>query len=348
MKKIILYNLFFLFFIMLSPSFVSANDAEGSGHDIGFTVGPSFALTDLGGANKIGAPFLRDIDFKATRYSLSVFYRYNVNKWISVRANLMYGMLSASDRNTSGIPPSEPGGPSNSWYRSHRNLNFTTHMIEFQAIAEINLKKYMHDAASGSKDRWAPYIGGGLGFFWFDPYTKRFDVSTGKYVGEKIKLRKLGTEGQGLPGQKPIYKSVNFDLIALLGIKFNVTEKFSIAFEGWYHQTFTDNLDDVAGDYPNADVLALMSPLAQEFSDRTQEPGAPYPEAGYHYIVRDINGIGQERGDNNIDDVKGSNDQFLNFKLAFTFALGAGGKKMAFGSCGRRNPYHHKFSCPKW
>ena len=96
MKKIILT--FFVLFIFFSTPFVAnANDAEGSGHDVGFSLGPNFALTDLGGAKKIGSPFIRDIDFKATRYCISAFYRYNVNKFFAVRANLMYGMLSADD-----------------------------------------------------------------------------------------------------------------------------------------------------------------------------------------------------------------------------------------------------------
>ena len=40
----------------------SLADAEGAGHDVGITVGPAWSLTDLGGAKKIGSPFLRDIE----------------------------------------------------------------------------------------------------------------------------------------------------------------------------------------------------------------------------------------------------------------------------------------------
>ena len=339
-------------FLLLNLTILSIAQ-DGPGHDIGVSIGPTFALTDLGGANKLGAPFIRDVDFRATRYALSVFYRYNFSKWAALRTNLMWAMLSANDKNVTGCLDCNNGGPSNSWYRSHRNLNFTTHIIELQFIGELNLKKYMHDiSGKHEKERWAPYVGGGLGFFWFNPYTKAVNAD-GQYSGSKIKLRKLGTEGQGLPGMPKIYSAFKFDLVGLIGIKFNVTDKLSMAFELIYHQTFTDYLDDVSGNYPDSSVLAQMSPLAKEFSDRSNEPGAPWPDPNpsvlsiYNVTVRDAGGKGQERGDNNIGDTKGINDQFFQVQLTFSIALGEFSRKAGFG-CGRKNPYGHKFSCPKW
>lgn len=348
MKQLI--HLFFASILILSsPLFIKAADTEGSGHDVGFSVGPSFSLTDLGGAKKIGSPFLRDLDFQATRFAVSAFYRYNINKFIAVRANLMYGMLSADDKNTDGNPPPNV---TDSWYRARRNLNYTTHIFEFQAITEINLKKYIHDEARGSKDRWAPYIGGGLGFFYFNPYTK--------LDGEKVKLKPLGTEGQYIGYKKP-YSNFQFDLIAMVGIKYNVTEKFSIALEGWYHQTFTDYLDDVSGNYINPQDVPLLSSVGQILQNRANT--GKYPDNDFNFVEgqRDWrrflsdgvtpnpqfgqllpSGIGQQRGD------KKDNDQFLHIQLTFSFSLGATGKRLGFGSCGKRNPYHHKFNCPRW
>lgn len=347
MKKII-YTLL-LFSLMLIAPALKANDAEGSGHDVGFSVGPNFALTDLGGAKKIGSPFLRDIDFQATRFCISAFYRYNVNKWFAVRANLMYGMLKADDNNTDGRPPRTENGvyknPDDSWYRARRNLNFETHIVEFQAMAEINLKKYMHDEARGSKDRWAPYVGGGLGFFWFNPYTK--------LNGAKVKLKPLGTEGQNIRnatnGYAKPYSNFQFDLIALLGIKYNVTERFSISLEGVYHQTFTDYLDDVSGNYVNPQDISSLSPQAQILQNRANS--GRYPDNQFNFVEGqykttdgslNVGGIGQQRGDHK------NNDQFLHIQLTFSFNLGTSGKKFGFGSCGKRNPYHHKFNCPTW
>lgn len=354
MKKIILHSLF-ISFMLFSP-LLKANDAEGSGHDVGFSVGPNFALTDLGGANKIGSPFLRDVDFKATRFCVSAFYRYNVNKFFAVRANLMYGMLRADDANTDGKPPGD-AGYSDSWFRARRNLNFETHIFEFQALAEINLKKYLHDAGSGSKERWSPYVAGGLGFFYFNPYT----------IDGHVKLKPLGTEGQYIRNAtnkypKP-YSNFQFDLMALVGIKYNVTERFSIAIEGVYHQTFTDYLDDVSGSYINPTDISKLSAEGQILQNRSNSGRYPSDEFNYVEGQRDFRptlsdgftpnpnygkiftsptAIGQQRGD------KKDNDQFFHLQVTFSISLGSAGSKFGLGSCGRRNPYHMRFSCPKW
>lgn len=349
MKRIVLSFLFFL--LCFSTTVLKANDAEGSGHDVGFSIGPNFALTDLGGANKIGSPFIRDIDFKATRYCISAFYRYNVNKIFAVRANLMYGMLKADDRNTDGRPPRIENGvyqsPDDSWFRARRNLNFETHIFEFQALAEVNLKKYLHDEAKGSKERWAPYIGAGLGFFYFNPYTYLQD-ELGNKSGSKIRLKPLGTEGQNIGYKKP-YSNFQFDLMAVVGIKYNITEKFSMALEGMYHQTFTDYLDDVSGSYVNPQDVPSMGSTAGILQNRVST--GRYPENEHNYVEGQYDnvtgllkpsGIGQQRGD------KKDNDQFFHVQLTFSFTIGPSGKKLGFGSCGKRNPYHHKFNCPKW
>ncbi|MCB0508762.1 MAG: DUF6089 family protein [Chitinophagales bacterium] len=333
MKKIT--QCLILLIIFISVPYGAQAQYDGSGHDVGFSVGPNFSLTDLGGAKKIGSPFIRDVDFKSTRFCISAFYRYNVNKFFAVRANLMYGMISADDKNTDGIAPDQPNGPSDSWYRARRNLNFSTHIVEFQAMAEVNLKKYMHNQSKGSKERWAPYIGGGLGFFYFNPYTK--------LNGEKVKLRPLGTEGQTI-GVKKMYSNFQFDLIALVGIKYNVTNKFSIALEGIYHQTFTDYLDDVSGNYVNPDQIASLDPTAQILQNRANTGN--YPDNAFNFVEGqkksdgslNVGGSGNQRGDSK------DNDQFFHVQLTFSFAIT--GKSLGGG--GRKNPYNVKFSCPRW
>jgi hypothetical protein len=355
MKKIT--SVLLLFSLLLSGTVAIANDTEGSGHDVGISVGPSFALTDVGGAKLIGAPFLRDVNGKATRFAISAFYRYNVNKIFAVRANLMYGMLKGDDKYTDGKPPRYDGSgnylaPDDSWFRARRNLNFETHIVEFQAMGEVNLKKYIHTDSKGSKERWAPYIAGGLGFFWFNPYTY--------YNGQKVKLKPLGTEGQNIGYKKP-YSNFQFDLIALVGVKYNITERFSIAIEGVYHQTFSDYIDDVSGSYVYPQDLSKMSTLGQALQNRAND--GRYPDHKFDYVEgqRDwrpmkadgvtpnpnfgqvlATGVGQQRGD------KKNNDQFFHLQLTFAISLGEAGKKFGLGSCGKRNPYKVKFSCPKW
>jgi hypothetical protein len=354
MKKSVL--ILTMLFITLSKHSFAQSDV--SGHSIGVAVGPSWALTDLGGGDKISTPFLRDLDFPATKFGISVFYRYTINEWVGVRANLLYGMLEGSDRNTGGKSayPTQNDVDA-SFFRKARNLDFRTHIFQFNAMAEVNLKRYDPAASGrGEKSRWAPYLGGGVGLFTFNPFTKTFDsrnvarnpyitpaeaANLAQYEGEKIKLRKLGTEGS-------TYSPVSFNLTALIGIKFNITEMISVFAEGWYNQTFTDRLDDVSSNYPNMDVYQNMSSLQKAMAVRYYEiQPALDPNGYYANSIWAGNGQGQERGDDNVGDAKGSNDQFFTFQVGVAFKISGGNRGKAFG-CGRKNPYTHKFSCPKW
>ena len=134
--------------------------------------------------------------------------------------------------------------------------------------------------------------------------------------------------------------------MALVGVKYNITERFSVALEGVYHQTFTDYLDDVSSNYVASSDIASLSPTAQILQNRSNTGN--YPDNKYNFVegqytaagALNPDGAGNQRGD------KRDNDQF--FHVQVTFAISLSTEKMGFGSCGRRNPYHHKFNCPKW
>lgn len=378
MNKIILTLIVGVLF--LSKAY-SQNDA--SAHSLGISIGPSWALTDLGGSGKKSSPFIRDLDLPATKFGFGVFYRYTINEWVAVRANLLYGMLHGSDEFTAGKGnktfSTVNSNTGEGYYRRVRNLDFKTHLFQFNALAEVNLKKYDPAAyGKGEKSRWAPYIGGGVGMFFFNPFTKTFSTSniqanisnvqsknpgyitsTGvvpltpaeiaslqQYEGTKIKLRKLNTSQSGT------YSPISFNLTGILGMKFNITDVVSVFFEGWYNQTFTDNLDDVNGNYHNYNDYLTLSPLEKAMSVRYFELPTSVDPTGY-YGVHSIWGDGQsnlngnERGDDNVNDAKGTNDQFFSILAGVSIRLSGNNRNKSFG-CGMKNPYNHKFSCPKW
>jgi hypothetical protein len=66
--------------------------------------------------------------------------------------------------------------------------------------------------------------------------------------------------------------------MALVGIKYNVTERISIALEGVYHQTFTDYLDDVSGNYINPQDISRLSSTAQILQNRSNTGRYPLNE----------------------------------------------------------------------
>jgi hypothetical protein len=300
-----------IFILMLSINALKAGD-----HTLGLSVGPSFMQSDLGGGLAIGKPGIVDVDPEAIRFTLSFHYRYFVNDFFAVKANLMFAMLHGDDKYTKGVPP--PNDTDN-WFRELRNLNFTTYLGEVSVMGEVNLKRYQTTAYGRREmNSWTPYIGLGAGFFYFEPFST--------YQGVTYNLRKLGTEGQNITGKK--YSPFQLDLLASAGIRYNINGVVSLSAEVIYHHTFTDYLDDVSTSYPSIDVYNQMSPTAQALSKRNLEPGAPYPDPRWDFIIWDQYGGGQQRGDPK------DKDHFFNVQFSFAVNIG---KRTKDQNCYYRN-----------
>src|SRR5690606_39272001 len=80
-----------------------------------------------------------------------------------------------------------------------RNLSFKNNMLEAQAGFELNLLPLDIE-----KFRFTPYVFASLGVFYSNPTALDDD-------GKKVKLRNLGTEGQGLPQypDRDLYPVIN-------------------------------------------------------------------------------------------------------------------------------------------
>jgi hypothetical protein len=126
-----------------------------------------------------------------------------------------------------------------------RNLNFTTNLFEAHAGFEANLLK-----CDPVYHRFTPYVFGGLSLFYFNPYTS--DANN-----NKVYLKPLSTEGQGLPpyGDRQPYNLVNVAMPMGAGMKVLCGKKVYISAELGFRMTFTDYLDDVSKGYANMDTL---------------------------------------------------------------------------------------------
>lgn len=154
-----------------------------------------------------------------------------------------------------------------------RNLAFETSITEFSLLGEYYLLN-LYD------NRISPYAFTGLAAYHFNPYA--FNGST-----QKIYLKPLSTEGQGLagyPGRKP-YSLTQMAIPFGGGVKFAVTENLHLGIEAGFRKLFTDYLDDVSTTYVNPnDLLAAKGQLAVDMSYRGDEvPGGDpnYPVKGY-------------------------------------------------------------------
>ena len=167
------------------------------------------------------------------RASGGLLYKYFIHPNIGFRFGATYASLYGAD------------SLSESKAIKNRNLNFQTNLFEVHSAIEVNLLPVDFD-----EFKISPYVFAGLALFYYNPYTLGQDA-------EKIYLRPLSTEGQGLrqyPGRK-VYSLVNAGVPLGGGIKTLIGKKVLLSAEIGFRYTATDYLDDVSTTYVNMDTL---------------------------------------------------------------------------------------------
>ncbi len=227
-------------------------------------LGISNFLGELGGRDRVGAPFLWDLEFSQTKPALNFGVRYFLAERFSMRGGLTYGVLAGNDNLTQEV------------YRQNRNLSFRSDLFEGQLVFEVHpfIEElgHMHSlrGVKGDKSsRMGLYAFAGISSFYFDPKAV--------VAGEWVQLQPLSTEGQGLSDDAPApYKRVGIGIPIGFGIRKAVVKQVTIGLELQYTKTFTDYIDDVSGVYyDNAELAASRGPLAAFLADPNlgQVPG---------------------------------------------------------------------------
>jgi opacity protein-like surface antigen len=203
-------------------------------NEIGFSVGFSNFLGDLGGANQNGRPLFWDIDPQVTRPAIGILFAHSLNSRFSLRVNAYVTEVRGDDALT------------NDAARNYRNLHFKSTIFEVSAGIEFNILKFIPDSHN---KRFAPYLFVGIGVFYYNPKAK--------YDSEWVELRPLGTEGQG-SGQYPerrTYSSFNISFPIGIGVKYAINERWTLGFEFAPRFTLTDYLDDVSTSYVEPEIF---------------------------------------------------------------------------------------------
>jgi len=199
-------------------------------------------------------------------------YKYFMNPYIGLRCGLAYSALTANDKQ-SNVPANVA-----------RNLNFSTNLYELHGALEINLVPI-----EIKRKKVAPYLFGGISVFYFNPYTN-------DNAGNKVFLKSLSTEGQGLsmyPDRKP-YSRVNMAFPFGGGLKFFMGKRMMLCTEVGYRYTNTDYIDDVSKSYVDLNVLQTeKGPRAKDMAYR----GNSVPVWNGNYPS-----YGDKRGDNKSND----------------------------------------------
>jgi len=206
--------------LLMLPMFVQAQKH----HEIGLFAGVSNYYGDL-----------QDKWFPSYGYkpNAGVIYKYFLHPRVGIRLGANYTRLTAAD-SLSDIP-----------VKKNRNLRFETGLFEMHAGLELNLLAVDIDRAKVS-----PYVFAGVGVFYYNPYTDGMS-------GERVYLRPLSTEGQGIPTypDRKQYSLVNASFPIGGGLKFFIGKTLMINTEIGFRYTTTDYLDDVSRSYVNRDTL---------------------------------------------------------------------------------------------
>jgi len=247
MQKKLLSAIFFflLYFSVKAQNYYSAAE-------FGVSLGASQYFGDLN--DEYGLKFIRP--------AFGGFARYHLNPYIALRGNLLYTHVGYADKFSSNP------------YNKKRNLSFQSNIYEASVQAEFNFFRY-HTGENNS--RFTPYLTGGFGVFYYNPYTY--------YQDRKYFLRPLGTEGQaaGLGGKDYSKFSMCFPVGA--GFKYWLRPGINLGIEIADRLTLTDYLDDVSTNYVGGDKFPNNPKdpnVAYVLQDRSVEldPNNPLGRAG--------------------------------------------------------------------
>ncbi len=194
--------------------------------ELGVSTGFMNCFTDVGSKKGFG---LAATHLPYTKPAFGFYASAMYQNLIALRFETTWGNLLASD--TYGANPS-------------RGLAFRTQISEYALMAEFHplmLKTYEDELP-----KFSPYILAGVGLFNFNPEYK---ISNGLNTFRWIDAKPLRLEGQGIKGVTTIddYNLTQFNLPLGGGVKYELSQLFTLRAEFVYRKTFTDYLDDVSG-----------------------------------------------------------------------------------------------------
>ena len=179
--------------------------------EIGVFGGASYYLGDL---NPRG-------HFSLSKPAVGAFFRYTTHYRYAFRFGFNYGSIAGNDAKSN-----EPD-------QLERNLKFTSKIYDLHAIAEFNFVDYR---IGNDKHRFTMFIFAGIGGFYFDPKSSGAEGSV---------------SSSAIHGGVPIknYSKFQINMPYGIGFKWHLTSIFGLGVEWSPRKLFTDNLDEVSGEY---------------------------------------------------------------------------------------------------
>lgn len=228
--------LFFLVFVSNITFSQSSSRWKRMRYEVFYGFGATNFLGELGGADREGTNFVRDLEISMTRPLFSFGGRYRITETFSTKTMLSYGWLRGNDALTKET------------FRNYRNLAFRSPLVEFSNQFEYSIirekqgHRYNLRRVRGLKGfKTNTYFFVGFGVIYFNPKNK--------YNGKWYALQPLGTEGQGLVPTRKKYSRISLCIPYGIGFKYGLNRRSNIGLEFGARKTFSDYLDDVSTTY---------------------------------------------------------------------------------------------------
>ena len=153
---------------------------------------------------------------KVTNGAIGITGNYEIADQIMLKAGLTYAVVGGADR-FSDKPEAVL-----------RNLAFETSVTELSVVGEYYLLNLY-------ERKYSPYVFAGLAIYHYNPYAAN-------NTSQKIYLRPLSTEGQGLSGypDRNVYSLTQMAIPFGGGMKYVLNPKYYISFEIGIRKTFFD------------------------------------------------------------------------------------------------------------
>lgn len=240
------------------------------------------------GVSAGGAQYFGDLNdnygFQTVFPTVGAFTRIHMNPFIAVRIGANYTRLSYDDKFSSNS------------FNKTRNLNFTSDIVEAALFMEFNFFRF---ATGEENSRFTPYLVGGFGMFYYNPYTK--------LNGRRYNLIDYGTEGQFAGYGDRSYSNFSFCFPVGAGVKYWIAPGVNLGFEIANRITLTDYIDDVSATYAGAQSFEStpgFENVAFQLQDRSTEVGNT-----------PLGREGKQRGNS------ASPDQYLMFAVKLSFQM---------------------------
>lgn len=201
----------------------------------------------LFGASNYHGDLADEVVFAETHPSFGIFYRRNMNEYLSLRSTFSVLTISGSDTNFEE-------------YRL-RNLSFQSNILELSNIAEFNFQPF---SSYPFHKNSTFYAFAGLAVMYHNPKAEM--------NGSWHNLHPLNTEGQA---PKERYNRIQLTIPFGGGVKVQLTPNLIASWELGWRKTFTDYLDDVSTTYPETATNLQFSDRSWEIADAGQNVNEP-------------------------------------------------------------------------